>query len=138
MTDLLQIAYESAKSSVGDRCDEVAMEIPSSWKLGDRTVCVVTQDADDTRENDFHQTPHYYSSIQIVLIGPDRDTVKTLCLEASMAVVRSFAAMVDHDQSDVLGVTRGSKYCGPGAFGNILIDGFTAIRQIFVHNTIEP
>lgn len=137
-TDLVKIAYD-ALAPMQNEVDEIAMDQPSDYKFDKRTVVIVSEDVvSQSRENDLNKFAYWYTTIEILVCGANKQSCKQLCLQAFDLVIHAYAKLVRNGEGPIYGLARGEKSIGVATYGGIPIDGYCARRTLDIHNSLEP
>jgi hypothetical protein len=135
--DFSQIAFEAVQP-LKNSVDEIAIDIPSDLRFDKRTMILVGESDHEPNESDLTVQAYWISTIEILVMGPDRTRCRDLCLQAFQLIAEKFYSMIDRENGPIHDIARGNKYIGAAAFGGVLIDGYGARRTLLIHNTLEP
>jgi hypothetical protein len=134
--DLVQIAFDSLQP-LQHLVDEIAIDKPEDHRFNERTIIIVSLEPDsENRENDYAKTEYWYSTVEVIVCGPDRDNCRELCKQAHDLILAALEELQTQDER-ILGLARGIKSIGAATFGGIFIDGYCARRTIEIHNSFE-
>jgi len=137
MLDLTDIAFDAVQPMAGV-VDEIAKDFPDDLEYGNRTILIVSEgDVSVPKETDLTRPGYWISSVEVVVMGPDKQQCKQLCLEAFQLVINEFHARTQNGTGPILALARGEKEIGVASLGGILIGGYCARRTLEIHNTID-
>jgi len=137
MLDLTDIAFDAVQP-MACGVDEIAKDFPDDLEYGNRTVLIVSEgDISVPKETDLTRPGYWISSVEVVVMGPDKQRCKQLCLEAFQLVINEFHAQTKNGIGPILAIARGEKEIGVASLGGILIGGYCARRTLEVHNMID-
>ena len=137
MLDLTDIAYDAVQPMTG-QVDTIAKDFPDDLEYGKRTILIVSEgDVSLPRETSLEKPGYWITSVEVVVLGPDKEKCKRLCLDAFQLVINEFHKQTQNGTGPILALARGEKEIGVASLGGILIGGYCARRTLEVHNTIE-